>query len=64
MTGIMKNVAVSAANKGHPASFYAPDKTNPVLQALDQEIHLYVTYMRKYSGTGFQQPEGEASSRP
>ena len=63
MASTIRNAALKAVNKGQPASFYAADKTNPVLLALDQDIKLYYTYMKKQSAPDYEQPEGEASSR-
>ena len=64
MASMMKKAAASAVNPGPPSSFYASGKSNPVLQALDQEINLYIGYMKKRNSPGFKASSDEASSRP
>ena len=64
MAAMMKNAAANAVNAGPPSSFYASGKSNPVLQSLEQEINIYVGYMKKRSTPGYKKPADEASSRP
>ena len=46
MSSMLRNAAAAAINKGAPSSFY-PAENNPVLQSLDQELKLYMSYMKK-----------------
>ncbi|CAH1784493.1 unnamed protein product [Owenia fusiformis] len=64
MAAMLKSAAVGT-NKGPPSSFYATDKSkpNPVLQTLEQEINVYVAYMRKRTAPGYKPSKDEASSR-
>ena len=64
MAAMIKKAAASAVNTGPPSSFYSSGKANPVLQALDQEINLYVGFMKKRNAPGYKKPPEEASSRP
>ena len=64
MAAMIKKAATAAVNTGPPSSFYAAGKPNPVLQSLDQEINLYVGYMKKRAAPGYKKPNDEASSRP
>lgn len=47
MAATLRTAAAAAANKGQSSSFYSKDKSNPVLQAINKEIKLYVAYMKK-----------------
>ena len=65
MAAMLKGSAVTAVNKGPPSAFYSSvDKPNPVLQALDQEIKLYVAFMKKRAQPGYKKTGDEACSRP
>ncbi len=65
MAAMMKSAAAGAVNKGPPASFYNnADKPNPVFQKLEQEINIYVAYMKKRATSGYNKPADEAASRP
>ena len=65
MSSIMKNNAAAAVSRGQPSSYYLKDdKNNPVLQALDQELKLFVGYMKKRSASGYVKPSDEPHSRP
>ena len=63
MAATMNMHAVEAVNKGQHSRFYPDDKNNPVLQALDQEIKMYVAYMKKRASPGYKPPNDEPSSR-
>ena len=64
MAALMKSTAVEAVNKGHPSSFYSSEKANPVLQAIEQETKMYVSYMKKRAAPGYKTHNDESSSRP
>ena len=61
---MMKSAAVAGVNRGHPSSFYSDDKSNPVNQALEQEIKSYMVFMQKRGSPGYKPAVDEASSRP
>ena len=63
MAATLKAAVVTSVNRGKPSSFYPPDKPNPVFQALDQEIKLYVTFMKKRASQAYSPTTEEASSR-
>ena len=63
MASMLKKASADAVNKGHPSSYYPPDKANPVFQSLDQEIKLYVAYMKKRATPGYKAPKDEPASR-
>ncbi|XP_064633928.1 cilia- and flagella-associated protein 54-like isoform X3 [Lineus longissimus] len=64
MSGTLKYKAAAAVNRGRPSTFYSKDKPNPVFQALEQEIKVYIGYMRKRSTPWLRTDTDEASSRP
>ena len=64
MATMLKGAVTKKINKGAPSSFYTGEKTNPVIQALEQEINLYVGYMKKRFTPGYKRPTEDASSRP
>ena len=65
MSSILKNAAAAAVSRGQPSSYYVKDnRPNPVLQALDQELKLFVGYMKKRAAPGYTKPEDESHSRP
>ncbi|XP_023930113.1 cilia- and flagella-associated protein 54-like [Lingula anatina] len=64
MAATLQNSAAGTVNRGQPCSYYGKDmKTNPVFQALEQEMKQYVGYMKKRSAPGFKKPTEEPSSR-
>ena len=65
MSSILKNAAAAAISRGMPSSYYTKEnRPNPVLQALDQELKLFVAYMKKRSSTNYSKPNEESHSRP
>ena len=65
MSSILNNAAVAAVTRGQPSTYYIKDnRPNPVLQALDQELKLFVGYMKKRSAPGYVKPADESHARP
>ncbi|GFO44544.1 hypothetical protein PoB_007104900 [Plakobranchus ocellatus] len=65
MSSILNNAAVSAVTRGQPSTYYLRDnRPNPVLQALDQELKLFVGYMKKRAAPGYIKPAEESHARP
>lgn len=64
MSSVLNNKVVAALNKGHTSAYYNSDKTNPVLQSLEQDTRQFIAYMKKRSAPGYKAPDGESSSRP
>ena len=63
MAGMLKHLAASSVNRGQPSSFYANEKTNPVLQALDHDIKLFQAFIKKKNSNSYKPSKDEASSR-
>ncbi|KAK3608116.1 hypothetical protein CHS0354_004771 [Potamilus streckersoni] len=63
MASILRSAAAAVANRGHSSSFYNKDKANPVLQSLNQELKLFMGYMKKRITQSIK-PSDEANSRP
>ena len=63
MAAMLKKAAAAKANKGPPSSFYRGESPNPVVQALEDELSLYVGYMKKRAAPGYSPPRDEAFSR-
>ncbi|XP_055958227.1 cilia- and flagella-associated protein 54-like [Patella vulgata] len=67
MALILTSAAASNKNRGKPSAFFGSpknnSKTNPVFQALDTEITLITTHIRKRSNPNFVRPENEPCSR-
>jgi len=77
MALFLKNAAAARANKPIPSAYYdglpgnaarssvgGKERSNPVLQKLEQEIGTYAGYMRKRASPGYEKPAEEAYSRP
>ncbi|KAK3792964.1 hypothetical protein RRG08_060658 [Elysia crispata] len=65
MSSVLNNAAVAAVTRGQPSSYYLRDnRPNPVLQALDQELKLFVGYMKKRAAPGYTKPADESHARP
>ncbi|XP_041347318.1 cilia- and flagella-associated protein 54-like [Gigantopelta aegis] len=68
MAAFRKLEAVNRVKSKH-GSYYLKDTTvtgkpNPVYQALDQEISMFVGYMKKRSSPNYKKPDDESYSRP
>ena len=63
MSGMLKSLAVQSVNKGKPSSFYAGEKTNPVLQALASDIRQFQNLIIKKNSKAYKPAKDEASSR-
>ena len=60
---MLKSLAVQSVNKGKPSSFYAGEKTNPVLQALASDIRQFQNLIIKKNSKAYKPAKDEASSR-
>ncbi|CAL1546460.1 unnamed protein product [Lymnaea stagnalis] len=65
MASILQNAAVAAVTKGLPSTYYTrDDRPNPVLQALDQELTLFSSQIKKRNfGTGQGKPVGDSQNK-
>ena len=68
MATFRKLEAINRIKSKH-GSYYVKETTvtgkpNPVYQALDQEISMFVGYMKKRSSPNYKKPDDESYSRP
>ena len=66
MSGMLKHAAAGSVNKGYPSSFYktaAGSKDNPVIQALEQELKQFISFIKRKNSPGYHPAKDEASSR-